>query len=336
MKYYFYAPSYVTLREYFYLKHRFQNVTLVSGHEDLVKLARYMQWDIIDCCAAGQPLKNRSANTFKRLIQYWKRNNDTIDFVVSNINNGTFYFQTLLIDLWGLKLVQRLSQKKNVEIIYLDNIKITSRYQQLKRVNLSYRYLQVYNMLLYLLPFKWFDTGGGYYLGVDQSFLKKYGITHDRSMDPFYSIVEGPSVCSTVPIEVLIIGGVKLDENKTLLNPEDIKTVYRFIKKVQPNTYFKYHPGNIAHDEVSDSFKQVEPFIPVEFLHKTIKMAIGDFSFSLINLSLRGVQCVSYLNLIETNPNYNKDFWVRLLTEGSKGRIRFVNSFDELAAMLKT
>lgn len=335
MKHYFCVPSYNVLRQYLYFKQKFQDITIVSGNEDIVKLARYMQWAVIDCCTTPQNPENRAINKFRRLLRFWKRSNENINSTISKIDNGIFYFSTLLIDLWTLKLVQRLALKKDVKIIYLEDVKVVASHKKLKRVNLLYRYRQCYAMLLYLLPLKWFDTTYGHYLGVDQGFLKKNGISRDTSPEPFYSAVESPTIQSTTSFGVLILGGKMIDENKEQWDTEDLKAVYRFIKKIRPDAYFKYHPGTVVHDEISDSFNQVERFIPVEFLRKSIKIAVSDLSHGLIGLSLCGVQCISYLNLIKTCPGFDKDYWVKFIIENSNGRIHFVNSFDELAVLLK-
>lgn len=335
MKHYFYVPSYNVLRQYLYFKQKFQDVIIVSGNRDLVKFAQYMKWEAIDCSMGLRSEKNKSINIFKRLIDFWKRSDDAVDYVISNIDNGIFYFSFLLIDLWGLKLVKKIAQKKNVKIVYLEDTKVISNHKALKKVSISYRYVQYYSMLLYLLPVKWFDTGGGHYLGVSKDFLKKYGIICDKSPDPFYSPVEVLAIPLKASIEVLIIGGESIDDNKNVMNTENIKSVLRFIKEIRPDACFKYHPGAPVHNELCDSFSQVDSFIPVEFLHKSIKIAVADFSVSLINLSLLGVKCVAYLKLLETYSNFDKDFYIKMLTEDSKGKINFVNSFDELAAQLK-
>lgn len=338
MKYYLYIPSYTTIRQYLYLKKKFKDIKLVSRNTDLIKFAQYMEWHILDFSEEYHQPPNNTLNIFRKFknhIEFRERLNDNIDFSISRLDSGTFYFSTLLIDHWVLKFVQRLSFKNSMKIIYLDDTKVTMIYKKATNISLSERFVQFHSRLLYFLPLKWFDSAGGHYLGVDYNFLRRYGISHDKSLDPFYSNVEIPQLPTKALIDVLIIGGQKIDENSQFFNCDSIKAVYKFIKKIRPDTYFKYHPGEVVPDDLSDSFNQVEPFIPVEFLHKTIKIALGDFSYALVGLSLQGVLCISYLNLLEAYPIFDKEFWVRKLNEDSNGKIRFVNSFDELANLLK-
>jgi hypothetical protein len=336
MNHYFYAPSYVTLRVYLFLKEYQKDLILVSGNKNLIDFAKYMEWEIIEF-DAPQPVKSvRSIRFYKELPVFWKALHKEINSILGNLDSGVFYFSTLLIDLFCLKMVQRIAEEKKMKLIYLDDVEVTKHHKIKKRIPIETKVHQVKFTLQYLLPFKVFDTGGGgIYYGVDDSFLDKYGIIHDKSPEQFRPKMKMRIVPIAESIDVLIVGAGNIDENKDILNPESTRCVFQYIKKLRPDAFFKYHPGEIVHDELSDSFRQVKPFIPVEFFYKSIKLALSDYSYALVNLSLHGVKCVSYLHLLESYPKFDKVYWVDKLSKDSNGKIIFVRSFDELKMVLE-
>jgi len=341
MKYYFYAPSFVTLREYSYFKTLYPDIILISLNPVLIDFAKLMKWDLI-----AFPLydynETRVKSSFVRdiyALKYYNNLNKEIEKrIVRILQKGMFFSSCLLIDLWGIKILKQIAKiKKDVNVVCLHDYDVSSRIKKVKNLPFDKLLLQIKSSLLYGLRLDWFNTGSGEYLGVDRDkFTKKYKFENRNSVEAFCGKVSYGEVDIDIePIRCLILGGYGIDDNKSLISTDSIRKVFNFIKKVKPDTCFKYHPGKNFHDELSDSFKQVPSGIPVEFLSKKIKIAISDFSWALISLSELGVKCISYLKLLDTYPDLDKYFWIEKLTKNSRGKIVFVDSFEELENLLK-
>lgn len=341
MKYYFYAPSFVTLREYLYLKTLYQDIIMVTLNPGLIDVAKLMKWDLIAFPLYDNSVLNVKSPIARKIhtLKYFNNVNKRINKqIVQAVQKGMFFSSCLLIDLWGIKIVKQIARlRKDVNVVYLNDYEVTSRFKKIKNLPLNRLVQQIKTSLLFGTRLGWYDTGCGEYLGVDiNRFTKKYGIENKKSAEAFYSKTNYDNIdIDLEPIQCLILGNCGIDDNKTIVSTESIKKVYNFIKKIIPDAYHKYHPGRIFHDELSDSFKQAPSVIPVEFLHKKIKIAIGDFSSALTTLSFMGVKCISYLKLLDTYSNFDKDFWIKRMTKDSIGKIIFVNTFAELENLIR-
>lgn len=340
MNYYFYAPSFVTLREYLYLKSLHPDIVMVTLNSGLLDLAKQMKWNVIGFpIYENRALKIKSPVARKLVtIKYFNELNRKVKVEILNvIEHGTFYISCLLIDLWGIKITKQIAElQKDVRVVYLNDQEVTSRYKIIKNLSAGQRMSQLKVSLLFGIKIQWYVTGCGEYLGVDiEEFTSQYGIENRFCPEAFYNKINYGDIEIDMPsIPCLILGGYGIDDNKTLIDTGSIRKVLSFIKEIRPDTYHKYHPGEIIHDPLLDAFRQVPSGIPVEFLHKKINVAVSDFSSALVTLSNMGVKCISYLKLLETTPSFDKDFFLERMHKSSDGRIIIASTFDELKALI--
>ena len=133
MKYYFYAPSFVTLREYLYLKTLYQDIIMVTLNPDLIDVAKLMKWNLI----AFPLYDNRALNVKSPIarkiltLKYFYNENKRINKeMVQMIKKGTFFSSCLLIDLWGIKILKQIAKlKKDVNVVFLNDYEVTKRFK---------------------------------------------------------------------------------------------------------------------------------------------------------------------------------------------------------------
>ncbi len=339
MKNYLYAPSYLSIRYFLFLKKNFSNLVIITSNNDLAKFSKKMNWELIYFDSEFELIPNKYLPFFlKNVILFIKKKqliNKKICQIVSKMNAGKLYFSTNVIDLWILKLVKSIKNYNSFETIYLDDVQVTSTYKIVERLNINERKFLYYNSFLYSLPLKYFLCTGNKYLGISMLTLKKYKVQHHVNSDIFYSNVCYPEIITTQNYPILIIGGNRIDESEKFFKTESLYKVLKYIKKIRPDSFYKYHPGEIVHNDFLDSFPQVEKFIPTEFLSKNLRIVIGDYTSSFKGLCEKNnIICISYLNLLEITENFNKTFWVNKLNNDTNGKLIFVNSFKELGKII--
>lgn len=315
---------------------------MVTLNPYLIDVAKLMKWDLIVFSLYDNNALNVKSSIVRKIctLKYSININKNIKKrIVQTIQKGTFFSSVLLIDLWGIRMFKQIARyRKDVRAVYLNDYRVTSRFK--KVTNLPFKRLlhQIKTSLLFGIRLGWYDTGGGEYLGVDIGrFTKKHGIENRKSTEVFYSKVNYDDIDSDMePIPCLILGGYGIELVKEIFFVKSLEKVYNFIKKTRPDAYHKYHPGKKYPDELSNSFKQVSSTIPVEFLHKKIKIVVGSISSALAILSFMGVKSISYLKLLDTCSNFDKNFWIERMTHDSDGKIIFVNSFEEFEKLLKS
>jgi len=278
---------------------------------------------------------------FRRLFQRWKYNKSILIMLNNEIKeDDEFMFYLLIIEYWGTMIAKYLSINNNNLVTYIKQPKKYVDYNKFIKFDIKYFYNQFMDSVTYQLSLHWFrfNNGLGHYLGVGDFFLSKYNIKIATNYDNVFFNPEKIVSTNTKNIKIinqLIIGGYSIDGAKEFYEIKDLIDIYYVIKENCPDAFHKYHPGKFIKDELSDSFFQIDPRLPIEYSGYKIKVAISDFSNALILLSSQGTICVSYLKLVRISENFDLNSVIDDLSIKSDNKILFPETIDEFIKLIK-
>jgi hypothetical protein len=293
-------------------------------------------------CEKLTPLDSEKFSSFAKLKNRWSYNKKILNLINTKINsNSSFLFFNQIIDYWGILIAKYLFfNNRDVSLIFLKRNQ--DKYKRVLKFSLKRLFNQIIDSICYQVYFNWFkeSQGLGTYLGVSDSFLKKYSI---KILDDDLDILSSKDigwlakrhVHTESIIDRLILGGYSISSGEDFYETESVKKIYLQTKKYFPATHHKYHPGKIIRDSLSDSFYQLDESHPIELIDNKIKILIGGFSIALITMSLKGVKCVSYLNLVKIKDGFDREAIINDMLERSKNKIHFPKTISEYLELLK-
>jgi hypothetical protein len=287
-------------------------------------------------------LDSERFSLFSRLKYRWSYNKKILSLINKEItSNSSFLFFNKIIDYWGIIIARYLFfNNRDVDLIFLK--KNHEEYKRTLRFSLDRLHNQIIDSLCYKVFFNWYkeSQGLGTYLGVSDSFLIAHSV---KILDDYSAILQSKSIgelanssdSNEETIERLILGDYSISATEEFYSSESVIKIYLQTKKYFPATHHKYHPGKITRDYLSDSFCQLDASQPIELIDNKIKILIGGFSLALISMSLKGVKCVSYLNLVKIKDGFDREAIINNMLEKSKNKIHFPKTISEYLELLK-
>ena len=336
---YIYSPSYPSVRLICYFIQQGEEITVISPNLDIIKLCHLMKWPVIsfDYEMKSKPRIRELWNPVK-VLRFKRDLQKRFEQISSQCTNGTLYFTVKCIDLVGLDLIARFAeQRKDLNVTYWcegrkDLSERTTPNGLEELVCISYL------NLIYKPNYHFRSSPEGKYIGFQEDFLQKYGIHEFSEPDihamDVYEGIAASSISSSISLRCIILGGYTLEMSAGIYEIKDLKETYHFIKEIVPDVYYKPHPGPSKLESFYDNYNIFPAYIPSEFLANNAKVVIAAATTSMSYLAKSGVTCISILDLIKPTKQFDKKAWKQKMLDESDGKIRFVQSREELQTYL--
>ena len=325
MKNYFYCNSYQAFFMALNISTEKNPVTILTSKKDIAKVCEDLELPIIN-------LKNHS---IKEIIVKSKKINTLIKSVCKTISNGCLHFSHTQFDVFCFLLINEYAKKHGLVKFYNFELVINSN----ERFLFTKRFFKI-------LIFKWIINSSYKtnliikiinkrpLFAIDNNFFFYNKIDIIDNKTQFYNIVYRVSQKNKInvgPIEVLFLGQNLL--NSTQISTPSIINLYQYLNNY--NIVVKHHPY-MSEEKIFESKFQVPLYLPAELLFgNVVKSVISINSVALITASrYAGIKAISLMNLLTINDLKLSTQIRELLTQESKGRIFFPNSFEELDKLL--
>ncbi len=333
---YIYSPSYPSIRLICYFIQQGEEITVISPNLDIIKLCHFMKWPVIsfDYEIKSKPRTRDLWNPIK-VLRFKKDLQKRFEQISAQCKDGTFYFTVKCIDIIGLDLAARFAtERRDLNVTYWCEGGGEDASKRVLPNNLrGFLYLLSCN-LLYKPYFHFRRVSSGTYIVAQRDFLTKYGINELTTPNIHAMDVYKGMACAIPPVSHVIFGGYSLEMSAMIYDIEDLKENYDFIRKNVPDVYYKPHPGPSKLESFFDNYNIFPAYIPSEFLVGNAKVVIAAATTSMNYLAKSGVTCISILDLIRTKEGFEKKAWKQKMLDESDGKIRFVQSREELQAYL--
>jgi len=339
---YFFCPSYEAI--YFVLDYRF------SGMEFIVIT---YNWSI-KCFCDFLGLENiyfdysylTGRNTFHHFIQLY-RLRKKLDEIVENRRLGAkdkFYLLGHIISWPGFYLARKISKKCQVLLKVVSGAIETNPLKEGRNPLLKdywrASYLKWAVQLIFGVPLTIYDTGAKHVIGINDVFLKRYGIKRLKSEESIHdfraNVIKNAKPLVNKAYDTMLL--YEASYLKSSMSKNTIQNLYKNITISHSNFVAKGHP-----DFKSENFEYLpsevpkfSPYFPAELLFPNIrKYIIGIISASLVSVKyIPHLTAISVLELAKwktpREKQYYKDFLIR-----QNDRILFPRSWDEFHNIIK-
>jgi len=180
------------------------------------------------------------------------------------------------------------------------------------------------------------------FLGIDDSFLKKYNIEQydpdHSSEDLIFEVLK--SYKNELEFECLIIDDAFLDN---IVDLNSLKKLLKNVLDLPVNFVYKKYPSSTDEKRIKKNYydifkdcKELSEYLPIElFFNNNHGSVIAVCSSSLITASkFPNIKTISLLELVKWKNERNKEEWKKIFMDTSKGKILFPKSFEELKKIL--
>jgi hypothetical protein len=331
---YIYAPSYPALKLMYYFHEKNEKITIVSSNREVLKACKIINIPVIEMnINILRPVSKNTSLSLKAWYRHFKSLDECVNSVVDNLKGGVFYFTVLCIDIVGLHVIQKISQKThNLKLVFWSELQNPGGLKNVWPKTVSeFKYFLLSN-ILYSPIYSYKEDTSGRYLFVGDRFIRKNNIKIWNSLKPHYS----NSSIINLNLEsefVVILGGYSLEIDSGFFDKNELCETYSLINNILDNVYYKPHPGPYKIDGCLNDFNLFPyDFLPIETLCKNIKLAIGVGSTVLPFLANKGVPSISLIKIISCH-GIDRNEWVDMLQKSSKNLL-FPSTLDELKELL--
>jgi len=331
---YIYIPSYPALKLVYYFQEKDEKITVVSSNSEILKTCRMFNIPVIEMnLKILRPVSRNTLLSPKAWHSHFRSLDKYVNSLLDNLKEGSFYFTILCIDVIGLHVIQKISQKKhNLDLIFWPEVHNPLRLKNVwpKTIN-EFKYFLL-NNILYSPFYSYKEETSGRYLFVGNKFLRKNNIKIWNNSKPHYSSVSSLNLNVNSKF-IVILGGYSLESDSGFFDKDELCKAYSFINNILDNVYYKPHPGAYEIDGCLNDLRLFPyDFLPIEILTKNIKLAIGVASTVLPFLANKGVPSISLLRIVPCH-GLNREEWISMLQQSSKN-VLFPSTLDELEELL--
>ena len=336
---YIYCPSYNSFRLVFYFMSQKKDVTIITYNRDLCLIAEEIGIPVIflDVEKIKIPRVRQLLNPFN-LIKFRIEMYRLFLKSSKNIKNGEFYFTINCIDLPGLHLISLFIKYRNDL-----NINYWQEYKNKVSVKVEclltpFKFIElIYINMLYKPYFYYGKVAEGYFYIATKSFLRNKNlniveIDEIWSCEIYRNI--GSELSEKYAKSVILLGSYSLEMDYKIYKKNSLMEVYDILKHHCPDIYFKQHPGPTKPDKYFSGWRIVPKHVPSEIICQKAKLVIGTATVGMCVLAKLGVTCISVLELLDPQPDFDKAAWISRMTNDSNGKIIFVKSKHELIKYL--
>ena len=181
------------------------------------------------------------------------------------------------------------------------------------------------------------------FLGIDNSFLKKYDIkeydqNHSSEELIFEALKEYKKEIEPGKFDCFIV----VDDCCDTFNQKSLETMWKNILEFPADFAYKKHPApkrnenEIKYYNIFNEIKELPDYLPAEIFFSNISgNVISVCSSALITASkYPNIKTISLLELVKWKSEENKNDWKKTLIKTSNNKILFPDSFEELKQLL--
>lgn len=273
-----------------------------------------------------------------------------LDEVIKKVDmhrEDTFFMTGKVVGYELFYLAKELSKKGNVYIVRTMRELKNFKPPRFKPIFIRGTIGKFFLKIVLDLDLMYYESNKDPRLGIDNSFLEKYGIKEyvtDLDIEGMTLEAVKKSKSNYKEYDNLIIDGG--DRPGGTISFDSIRKLYKNLSELPIKFVFKKHPSpqqnkqaDLYYSELLnywDKPEELPDYIPVELFCNNIKKnVIAIFSVSLTTASqLQHLKAISMLELVDwSNESYKKEFKDYLIKE-SKNKIIFPKSFEELKEIL--